>query len=256
MTIILDGTNGITNDGAYTGDGVVFADGTPTNTLVTTTGGNVGVGTASPAYKLDVTGAGNSTSAHFYTPSGKSAIRVETAANDKAVTEYYTNGNGNWQTGPGITSAGNYEINSITASATRLKIDTSGYFFLPTMPTTGGGANCTISTGEGNKFYISTSALKYKQDIRDLESININKFRPVRYKSKCDGDDKNKDFFGFIADEIHDQGITELITYDADGEVNGFQYDRLTVVLVKAIQELNAKVDAQAAEIAELKAKP
>lgn len=47
MTIVLDGTNGITNDGGYTGDGVVFADATPANTLVTTTGGNVLVGTAS-----------------------------------------------------------------------------------------------------------------------------------------------------------------------------------------------------------------
>ncbi len=39
MTIVLNGSSGITNDGGYTGDGVVFADTTPANTLVTTTGG-------------------------------------------------------------------------------------------------------------------------------------------------------------------------------------------------------------------------
>lgn len=49
MTITINGTTGITNDGGYTGDGVVFADTTPANTLVTTTGGNVAVGTVTPA---------------------------------------------------------------------------------------------------------------------------------------------------------------------------------------------------------------
>jgi hypothetical protein len=56
MAIVLDGSTGITNDGGYTGDGVVFADTTPANTLVTTTGGNVGIGTSSPAHKLHVAG--------------------------------------------------------------------------------------------------------------------------------------------------------------------------------------------------------
>jgi hypothetical protein len=49
MTITINGTTGITNDGGYTGDGVVFANTTPANTLVTTTGGNVGIGTSSPS---------------------------------------------------------------------------------------------------------------------------------------------------------------------------------------------------------------
>ncbi len=54
MTITINGTTGITNDGGYTGDGVVFADTTPANTLVTTTGGNVGIGTSSPGARLQI----------------------------------------------------------------------------------------------------------------------------------------------------------------------------------------------------------
>jgi hypothetical protein len=57
MPVTINGTTGISNDGGYTGDGVVFADATPANTLVTTTGGNVGIGTSSPAYPLDVVAA-------------------------------------------------------------------------------------------------------------------------------------------------------------------------------------------------------
>jgi hypothetical protein len=56
MAITINGTTGITSAGGYTGDGVVLADNTPANTLVTTTGGNVGIGTSSPGYKFDVNG--------------------------------------------------------------------------------------------------------------------------------------------------------------------------------------------------------
>ena len=109
----------------------------------------------------------------------------------------------------------------------------------------GDSANVVID-GSGN-LYRSTSALKYKQNVRDLESIDISGFRPVRYKSKSPKDDPNKDFLGFIADEFHDAGLTELVSYgnDEDGKptvVEGFNYDRLTVILTKALQEANAKI--------------
>jgi hypothetical protein len=98
--------------------------------------------------------------------------------------------------------------------------------------------------GSGHDIGRVTSALKYKQDIRDLESIDINLFRPVRYKSKCANDDQTKDYLGFIADEVAEAGIEELVVRNAEGEVESFAYDRMTVVLLKAIQELKAEFDA------------
>ena len=61
MAIVLDGTSGITNDSGYTGDGVSFADSTPANTLVTTSDGNVGIGTSSPTEKSHIVSDGNVT---------------------------------------------------------------------------------------------------------------------------------------------------------------------------------------------------
>ena len=116
----------------------------------------------------------------------------------------------------------------------------------------GDSANVVID-GSGN-LYRSTSALKYKQDVRDLESIDISSFRPVRYKSKSPKDDPNKDFLGFIADEFHDAGLTELVSYNISYaeddtkkenpiyEVEGFNYDRLTAILTKSLQEANEKI--------------
>lgn len=129
----------------------------------------------------------------------------------------------------------------------------NAYFTVPSAysATTASGANMNVAaTGFIAR---STSALKYKQDIRDLPSIDINKFRPVVYKSKCEKDDQTKDHFGVIADEVHDAGITELVNYGAEGEVEGFQYERLTVVLLKELQDLKKTVEAQALEIQALK---
>jgi hypothetical protein len=96
------------------------------------------------------------------------------------------------------------------------------------------------------------SALKYKQDIRDLEKIDINLIRPVRYKSNCEVDDQTKDYFGVVADEVADAGIEELVTRNDNGEVESFQYDRLTVVLLKAIQEQQATIEALETRITQL----
>ena len=114
--------------------------------------------------------------------------------------------------------------------------------------TTSSSANVVVTSSAGH-IARSTSALKYKQDIRDLEDIDIDKFRPIRYKSKSDIDDQTKDHFGFIADEVHDAGITELVSYGDNDEVEGFQYERLTAVLVKTLQEQKKTIASLEARI-------
>ena len=149
----------------------------------------------------------------------------------------------------------NFYIYDHDASNSWLKITgTNGYIQAIGVynQSAGDSANVVID-GSGN-LYRSTSALKYKQDVRDLESIDISGFRPVRYKSKSPKDDPEKDFIGFIADEFHDAGLTELVSYgnDSDGKptvVEGFNYDRLTVILTKALQEANAKIATLEAKV-------
>ena len=75
MAIVLNGTTGITNDGGYTGDGVVFADTTPANTLVTTTGGNVGVGTSSPVARIHAVTLG----AYNGTASSRTGLHIQSS---------------------------------------------------------------------------------------------------------------------------------------------------------------------------------
>jgi hypothetical protein len=153
------------------------------------------------------------------------------------------------QGGLDIRTASNYIVLSDGDGVPRLYIDTNGNLNCQKVydTTTANAVNVHI---RNDGFLLrSTSALKYKQNIRDLENIDINKFRPVRYKSKSEMDDQTKDHFGIVADEVAEAGITELVSYGADGEVEGFQYERFTVVLLKALQELNAKVTALEAQL-------
>jgi len=147
-----------------------------------------------------------------------------------------------------IDSSGNVLVGTTTAAGSGLTVGTGILWCVGSYNnTTANAANMNIGSNGG--ITRSTSALKYKQNVRDLPSIDISKFRPVVYNSKCENDDQSIDYFGFIADEVDSAGIKELVIYGAEGEVEGFQYERLTAVLVKAIQELNAKVTALEAQL-------
>jgi hypothetical protein len=156
----------------------------------------------------------------------------------------------------GSSNAGRFEfwVNNDGTSQEGMRIAYNGYLKCAGVYNQSAGDSANVVVDGSGNIYRSTSALKYKQDVRDLESIDISSFRPVRYKSKSPKDDPKKDFIGFIADEFHDAGLTELVFYgnDSDGKptvVEGFNYDRLTVILTKALQEANAKIATLEAKV-------
>ena len=71
----------------------------------------------------------------------------------------------------------------------------------------------------------------------------------IKNKKKLD---QETEYIGFIADDVHDAGITELVVYDDKGEIDGFSYDKMTAVLTKAIQEQQTIIDDLKARIEKL----
>ena len=144
-------------------------------------------------------------------------------------------------------------------------------------PTTGGYDMCTMDNGNGQVGVISTSgtstAYTTSSDYRLKENIapmtgalaTVAQLKPVTYKWKVDGSSGQ----GFIAHELQavvpdcvngEKDAVETYT-DEDGneqtkpKYQGVDTSFLVATLTAAIQELKAIVDAQAIEIAELKAK-
>jgi hypothetical protein len=130
----------------------------------------------------------------------------------------------------------------------------AGVIVMPQVYSSTTGSSPTVYVYGDGTLARSTSALKYKTNIRDLPSKDISKLRAVVYNSKCDNDDKTQDLFGIIADEAQID-FPELVSYGDDGEVEGFKYDRLTAVLLKAIQEQQAMIEELKTKVAALESK-
>jgi hypothetical protein len=118
--------------------------------------------------------------------------------------------------------------------------------------TTASAANMFVSSA--GALQRSTSSLKYKTNVQDATHglAEVLTLRPVTYEGKAESD-VGKTFGGLIAEEVHEAGLTEFVQYADDGSPDALAYGNMVSLCVKAIQELNAKVEAQAAEIAQLK---
>lgn len=113
-----------------------------------------------------------------------------------------------------------------------------------------------------------TSARKYKMNIQVANKIvadakKILEINPVSWIDKFElssGNVKGR-YYGFIADEFHEKGMTEVVFYDEKGQVEGLAYDRLTmyhnVILSdheREVQLLKQKVEQLKIRIQELEA--
>ncbi len=145
-------------------------------------------------------------------------------------------------------------------SAERMRIDSSGNVSIASgglqaigvyNNTTGSGANLVVDSGGG--FARSTSSMRYKNTINDATHglTELLALRPVTYKGNNDGDTV---FGGLIAEEVHDAGLTEFVTYNDNDEPDALAYSNMVSLCIKAIQEQQATIIALEARIAALEA--
>ena len=142
------------------------------------------------------------------------------------------------------------------SGTTRLKIGTDGYLTVAGVYalTTGSAANVFVDSN--GVLQRSTSSLKYKKNVQDATHglADVLKLRPVTYEGKSEADE-GKTFGGFIAEEIHEAGLTEFVQYADDGSPDALAYGNMVSLLAKAIQEQQALITALTARITALENK-
>lgn len=288
MPVTINGTTGIAGvDGSASTPAVQGSD-TNTgeffpaaDTIAWTTGGsermrvdssgNVGIGTNSPVQKLHVANGnvyfstpnyvmwdtnGNygiqsdgSSRLSFFAGSGSERMRIDATGcvlvngtTPTSVEKFNITHNG-------ATNEGMIIVNTNSSAGTHTSIG----FRRPSGTTVG-----TITTTTSTTAYNTSSDYRLKNSIAPLASSlsTISALKPVSYKWNVD-DSVGE---GFIAHELAEHiplaVVGEKDAVDGEGNIRpqGVDYSKIVVHLVAAIQELSAKVDAQAAEIAALKA--
>ena len=223
-----------------------------------TSGGNVGIGTSSPVNTLTIQNTGensiewhrsNAMQGMIGIPSASNQIITGSALNDfcfRATTKMLFATGGDTER-MRITSSGSVCINSSSPLDASAKLNVSGNVYLGATASGAGNSTLKYNTSTGLVSF-DTSARIFKKDIIDLEYglESVLKMQPKKYKWKSND---NEDL-GFIADEMY-QIIPEVVyladnkinkTELQDGEPMGINYDRLVPILVKSIQELQAKI--------------
>ena len=133
------------------------------------------------------------------------------------------------------------DMSFVVEGLTRFKINLSGHPFFPYIRASAGSYTAKITSGSAELTF-DTSSARYKDNIRDstygLSAAMQLQSRMFEYKE----DDQRTDV-GFIAEEVNEV-IPELVVIDGEGRPDAVNYDRMTSVLLKAIQEQQATIEA------------
>jgi hypothetical protein len=259
----------------FTGTG-----GTETQKMTILSGGNVGIGTTSPAYLLDVNeddnvsafrvtgGGGGAAIASFVRDVGAtgSSVNINAQSNFPQI-QLVSTGN---TFSVGVDSSGNFKISDNTAIGTndRITIDNTGNVGIGT---TSPSFQLELSTDSAGKptssawtivsdERVKTNIRTYETGLQELLQIKPKVFD---YNGKAGFDTEAKNNIGVIAQEIKDIMPETVKKYNAklneedkeDTELYNFDTHALTFALINSVKELNAKIENLEAKIQILKNK-
>jgi hypothetical protein len=147
----------------------------------------------------------------------------------------------------GTTSADYGLLVQNAAGSPLFYVNGNGATQFPAIATTASAANAFIDNSVSNSLFRSTSSIRYKRDITDLNAADaaaVLRMRPVRYRSKSPADDPDLYWYGLVAEEVADVD-PRLVHYDAEGRPEGVQYDRIGVHVLAIVQRMHQQLTAK-----------
>ena len=221
----------------------------------------MGIGTSIPSGKLHISGSGDVVEI------------IQSTSGNTAQLNLLSTGNYTWSI------AGDTALKFIMESTERFRIGSAGNIYFPGIGTAASGTAVYInaSSTPANELLKSSSSIRYKTDVEDMWDVKgdlVYNLRPVWYRSLCNADRKDWSWYGLIAEEVAQleprlvnwtylENPYRTTTKTIDGKIqevteldetiqlvpDSVQYDRLSVLLIKAIQDLKNEVDTLKAQL-------
>lgn len=161
---------------------------------------------------------------------------------------------GNTSVADGVTNSTAIGANVAVTTSNTMMLGTStvavvvpGTLYVKTL---GGGGLAPLCTDVAGRIAGCSSSLRYKKDFQPFTRglALLSQLKPITFRWKAN----DMLDVGFGAEDI---AAVEplLVTHNAEGQIEGVKYDRITDVLVNAVKEQQAQIEAQKTEIASLK---
>jgi len=252
-------TNEATYDGSlefYTGNSSNFNE-----RMRLTSAGKLGLGTTSPSYNMEIFGsvntflqisqAGDAVAGHLIGRASSKNLRIQNSEN--ADVEFWTNNAERMR----INSSGKLLVNTTSTVGTSTALVEfnnlgSGGRILNTKDNGTGACNAItfnnnngqvgrITTDGSATSYVGSSDYRMKENIvYDWDALTkVKSLKPAQFNFKTNTDEIVE---GFIAHEAQSV-VPYAVVGEKDGEeMQGMDYGKLTAILTKAIQELEARI--------------
>lgn len=156
--------------------------------------------------------------------------------------------------------------NTTTNLTTRLTIGNTGILTSPATYANTAATSANVWVDSSGNLGRNSSSIRYKDPVEDITteySSRIYQLRPVWYRSLCEADRRDWSWYGLIAEEVAlveprlvtwgyrdykeiKEGDSVTIVPDTDSPLipEGVMYDRLTVLLLKEVALLKARIEA------------
>jgi hypothetical protein len=161
-------------------------------------------------------------------------------------------------------TTGNYNIaignEGVAAESGVIRLGTEGQqtaTFIAGVVTTPLATGAAVGVGitPTGQLGVRPSSVRFKETIKPMDKASeaILSLRPVTFRYKKELDPKGAPQFGLVAEEVA-KVDSDLVVPDATGKPFTVRYDEVNAMLLNEFLKEHRKVDAQGAEIAELRA--